>query len=98
MISLSFMGVCDPEPTRCRVYGSPLDEERRADFIRRLATVGVLDCPAYDGWIDALKVRGWVPSEPDYEPANCGGRYARWRLTPAGLVALRDIVNAVGGR
>lgn len=88
MSSLRFMGVDpNPETFRCRVYGQPeydADEQERRAFLASLAVDGVLDCPAYDEWIAALQAAGWVPREPNYEPAPGGGRHARWRLTPKG--------------
>ncbi len=90
MTELSFMGICDVEPFRARVYGLAEQDRERLSFLRQLGTTGVLDCPAYDRWIQALQKRGWVPSEPDLEPVPGGGRgnHARWRLTPAGMLAL----------
>lgn len=82
-VELSFMGIGEPETFRCRVYGGAPEDPRRA-FIDALATTGVLDCPAYDGWIAALQERGLVPPAPEFEPAPGGGRYARWRLTELG--------------
>lgn len=93
-MALLFMGVGPEEEFRGRVYGASDDDEeerRRRAFLEALATEGVLDCPAYDGWILALQDAGWVPSEPEFEPAEGGGRYARWRLTPRGRAALNSM-------
>jgi DNA-binding MarR family transcriptional regulator len=83
------MGTDPPETFRCRIYGADRDDKRVA-FIRRLATDGVLDTPAYDAWIAALDARGWVTSE--METADGGGRYKRWRLTATG----RDWAHRAG--
>lgn len=90
---LSFMGVDSPEEFRCRIYGAQdtdEDERQRRAFLDTLATDGVLDCPAYDGWIRTLQGVGWVPDVPEFEPAPGGGRYARWRLTARGHAAWRE--------
>lgn len=89
---LLFMG--DPaaaEEFRGRVYASndEQDEERRA-FIDRLATSGVLECPAYDGWLAALEQRGWVRWESEQAPS--GGWYRRWYLSQLG-VAERALIG-----
>ncbi|NBC16389.1 MAG: hypothetical protein GVY18_03630 [Bacteroidetes bacterium] len=83
--TLSFMGVDPPEAFRCRIYGADPDDERDA-FVRRLASHGVLDAPAYDGWTAALDRRGWVTAS--YERCK-GGRHKRWRLSEAGRIELR---------
>lgn len=89
MIRLSFMGECPPEEVRCRVFGqdaktnhSDGEEQARIAFLRDLGTTGVLDAPAFDGWIKALSERGWVVDE--LEPAPGGGRFKRWRLSERG--------------
>ena len=88
--TLNFMG--DPgivETFRARIYGGEdPDEAARRDFIERLATVGVLDCPAYDDWVAALQARGWLPMLPELESNPKGpGKVGRWRLTDVGRAA-----------
>jgi hypothetical protein len=83
-VTLIPMGIGEPETFRCRVYDGTPDDTRQRSFLEALYTSGVLDCPAYDSAIGALQDRGWVPLEPEYEPAPGGGRYARWRLTEVG--------------
>ena len=88
--TLHFMG--DPaivETFRCRIYGGEdPDKAASVDFIERLATVGELDCPAYDGWVAALQARGWLADKPELEPNPDGpGKVGRWRLTDAGRAA-----------
>lgn len=89
-MNLQFMGMGAVETFRGRIYGhaEAVEDERHA-FVKALATTGVLDCPAYDGWVRALQMAGWLPSEPEYEPAEGGGQHARWRLTPFGMEASR---------
>jgi hypothetical protein len=66
-------------------------------FIVTLATTGVLDAPVYDKWVAALQERGWLPKEPEFEPApDCNGRYARWRLTEQGREACRELLEENG--
>lgn len=86
MKTLRFMGVGPDEAVRGRVYGCEpdRDEGERRGFLAALAAEGVLDCPAYDGWIRSLQARGWVPKEPEFEAAPESGRHARWRLTDIG--------------
>lgn len=93
-VALSFMGVGEPETFRCRVYGGDVtrdqnEVERRA-FVQRLATAGVIDCPAYDEWIAALDARGWVAYRMEPNPAG-EGRVKRWRLTDVGRVAWEEM-------
>lgn len=89
--TLHFMG--DPaiaETFRGRIYGAAADpaETARIAFVQRLAGDGVLDCPAFDGWVAALQARGWLPAKPELEPHPNGiDRAGRWRLTPAGRAA-----------
>lgn len=81
------MGEGEPETFRCRVYDYAPDghEQKRAEFVERLYTVGVIDCPAYDPWVEALQQRGWLPDSPELEPNPDGpGRVGRWRLTEHG--------------
>lgn len=91
MVTMLFMGVGEPEAFRCRVYGcdAEADEERqRLTFVKQLASDGVIDCPAFDGWVKALQGRGWLPEQPDLEPNPDGsGKVGRWRLTAKGLAA-----------
>jgi hypothetical protein len=83
MNELKFMGIGDPEAFRCRVYHSETDERR--NFVEALAGDGVIDCPAYDEWVEAFKKLGWLPELPDFEPNPEGkGKIARWRLTEFG--------------
>jgi len=91
MVTMLFMGVSEPETFRCRVYGcdAEAEEERqRLTFVKALAGEGVIDCPAYDGWVKALQGRGWLPEQPDLEANPDGsGKVGRWRLTAKGLEA-----------
>jgi hypothetical protein len=93
MPRLAYMG--DPhivDDVRCRVYGGEDEDDRRAAFVERLAAEGVVDCPAYDGWVAALQVRGWLPKAPGLEPNPDGpGKIGRWRLTDVGLKAWREV-------
>lgn len=91
--TLLFMGLGHPETMRGRIYSAPdPDEVARRDFVRQLAGPGVIDCPAFDGWVAALQARGWLPAAPTLEPNPDGpGRVGRWQLTPAGLEAWRSI-------
>lgn len=77
------MGLDDPEEVRCRVYGGEDGEAERVSFMHALAGPGVIDCPAYDGWVVALRERGWLPAEPEPNPDG-PGRIGRWRLTAKG--------------
>lgn len=81
------MGVGEPETFRCRIYGddpTTNDEARRA-FVERLAGDGVIDCPAYDGWVANLQKRGWLLERPELEAnPNGPGKVGRWRLTAKG--------------
>lgn len=93
MIALRALGIGEPETFRCRIYGaeSALDEERLA-FLEALATFGVLECPAYDARIAALRERGWLPDEGELEPNPDGpGRVKRWRLTERGRAELARV-------
>ncbi len=93
MAMLQFMGCGDVVEVRCRVYGGDDqgEDERRA-FVVSLAGPGVLDCPAYDGWVKALQERGWLPDEPELEANPDGpGRVGRWRLTAKGLAESEDV-------
>jgi hypothetical protein len=93
MAFLQFMNRGEVEEVRCRVYGADDNgEDERAAFIRELAGPGVIDCPAYDGWVKALQGRGWLPEQPDLEPNPDGpGRIGRWRLTAKGLAETESI-------
>ena len=88
MTMLRFMGRDDPEEVRCRVYDGTTyasEEAKRRAFIELLAGPGVIDCPAYDGWVAALQTRGWLARTPELEPNPDGpGRIGRWRLTDHG--------------
>jgi hypothetical protein len=79
------------EVFRCRVYGAENDTERQA-FMRRLAGDGVLEAPAFDGWLDALDARGWATWTAEPVP---GGHVRRWRLTEMGR---REWAAIGGGR
>lgn len=85
--ALSFLGVGEPDYFRCRVYGGDVardaNELERHAFVQRLATTGVIDCPAYDEWIAALDARGWVAYRMEPNPTG-EGRVKRWRLTDVG--------------
>lgn len=86
MHKLDFMGHGVEEEFRGRIYGAPVKADERVAFVRRLATVGVIDCPAYDPWVEALQERGWLPPTPKLEANPDGpGRIGRWALTPFGL-------------
>lgn len=80
----------EPEMVRCRVYDGSSQSEaaveaQRVAFVTALEQAGVVDCPAYDPWVEALQARGWLPAEPDLEPNPDGpGRIGRWRLTEFG--------------
>lgn len=82
--TLLFMGET-PETFRCRIYSGAEAHDPRVEFIRSLSRYGVIDCPAYDGWVTALQERGWLPMEPDLEPNPDGpGKIGRWLLTDKG--------------
>lgn len=85
---LRFMGVGEPETMRGRIYSADdPDEIARADFVRRLAGPGVIDAPAFDGWVAALQARGWLPDRPALEPNPDGpGKIGRWLLTERGRI------------
>lgn len=86
MICLHFMSnPTMPEFFRGRVYGASDEEDRRVAFLEALAGQGVIDCPAYDGWVAALQKRGWLPNAPELEANPDGeGKVGRWRLTERG--------------
>jgi hypothetical protein len=86
MAFLDFMGQGILEEVRCRVYGGSNEpEDERVIFLNELATVGVIDCPAYDVWVAALQDRGWLPAKPELEQNPDGpGKIGRWLLTPKG--------------
>lgn len=91
-----------PEAFRCRIYGTEdSDEAARVAFVERLAAEGVIDCPAYDGWVAALQARGWLPPRPELVPNPDGpGRIGRWKLTEHGRTewaAMRDSARQLGG-
>ena len=92
-VRLSFMGQEPPEDVRCRVYvaDDPAEQERVA-FVRRLADAGILDCPAYDGWIAALLARGYVTGELEPNPDG-PGRVKRWRLNDRGRAELGEVLR-----
>jgi hypothetical protein len=92
-VSLSFMGTCEPETFRARVYGADAPDERVV-LLWRLAHEGVLDGPAWDPWINALARRGWL-AEPEREPADGGGHHLRWRLGETGRAALARVYGRV---
>lgn len=83
MKELSFLGVGEPEAFRCRVYGENDDDAKRRAFIEMLAGPGVIDCPAYDAWIDAFESRGQVAGELEPNPDG-PGKVKRWRLNERG--------------
>lgn len=89
MTTLRAMGIGEPEEFRARIYDIEEDDGREA-WLRALTTTGALDCPAYDPWVKALQERGWLPAEPEYEPAPGGGRHARWRMTERGRRELAE--------
>ncbi len=92
MTTLLFMGLeHEKEVVRPRVYGGAdrTDQQLRA-FMHALATTGVLDCPAYDQWIERLDAREWLNSAMEPRPQG-DGRHRRWRLNAAGLAALAEM-------
>jgi hypothetical protein len=92
MKPLVFMGEV-PEVFRCRVYeATDPDEEQRTAFLYSLATEGVVECPAYDGWLAALKERGWV--DHVFVSAPGFGRYKRWSLSARGREEFAKILEA----
>jgi antirestriction protein ArdC len=55
---------------------------------------GVVDCPAYDGFVAALQGRGWLPLEPELDGNPDGeGKIGRWRLTDKGRVEAVDLIR-----
>lgn len=93
MNTLLFVGDDRSQETfRGRVYGGDTKDDPRRAFVHALATTGVVDCPAYDPWVAALQERGWLPLQPELEPNPDGpGRIGRWRLTPAGVEAWKEM-------
>lgn len=89
-VELSFMGACEPETFRCRIYGTDAEDER-VSFLRRLGGEGVLDAPIYDARLAEMEARGLVSAT--FEPAAGGGRWKRWRLTQAGRAVLARIAG-----
>lgn len=92
MSALSFMSIGESEHFRCRVYLGSRDndanETERVRFIERLASEGVVDCPAYDPWVRVLQARGWLSDTPKLETNPSGeGKIGRWRLTELGRAA-----------
>lgn len=84
MKELRFMGRGDPEPFRCRIYGDVSDDDKaRAAFVERLGTVGVIDAPAWDTWIDALDAAGWLHGSLEPNPEG-DGYIKRWTLSDYG--------------
>lgn len=58
-------------------------------FLVELLGAGAIDCPANDRRVARLKILGWLPRDPDFEPNPDGpGRIGRWRPTAEGLAAL----------
>ena len=92
------MGVGERETFRERIYGADIedaDEAKRRAFLELLAGPGAVDCPAYDEWVAALQLRGWLPDEPELEPNPDGpGRIGRWRLSDEGRAAWAQIAGA----
>lgn len=89
MHTLYFMRIVE-EHVRCRVYGAEPteDDQARTAFVDRLAGEGVLDCPAYDSWVEVLQRRGWLDAQPELEPNLDGpGKVGRWRLNATGRAA-----------
>ncbi len=87
MITLQFMGQPgQEEAVRCRVYGEAKGEPERRAFVERLAGDGVLDCPAFDPWIEALQERGWLDAKPLLveHPTEPNAKAGLWRLTEFG--------------
>lgn len=87
-ITLLFMGDENFEETfRARVYLAEDERHRRrVAFVESLANEGVIDCPAYDGWIGALRDRGWLDERPVLEPISRSNRlcHGRWKLNDKG--------------
>lgn len=91
MTTLRAMGIGEPEEFRARIYdGTEEEHPSLHQWLRATMTTGALDCPAYDQWVKALQERGWLPAEPEYEPAPGGGRHARWRMTERGRRELAE--------
>lgn len=92
MAKLMFMGVMPDEEPRCRIYdatGQKPAVDHRLVFLRTCAGPGAIDCPAYDGWVEALQARGWLPKRPELERNPDGpGSIGRWFLTDAGREGL----------
>lgn len=93
---LRFMGQGEPETFRCRVYHPNGDakgvERQRRDFVQLLATEGVIECPAYDNWLNALADRGYAAGELEPAPEHGpGAKVKRWRLTDAGQTWWRSL-------
>lgn len=71
-------------PDQCTYFTSWADPTR-STMSACCASEGVIDCPAYDGFVAALQGRGWLPPKPDLEPNPDGeGKIGRWRLTDKG--------------
>lgn len=83
---LIFMGRDEPEEMRCRIYGGEDEwDAKRVAFVTMLASDGVIDCPAYDLWVEKLQACGWLPPTPALEPNPDGpGKLGRWLLTDLG--------------
>lgn len=91
MMKLLFMDEGPAEEFRGRVYVPRGEqEEERWAFLDRLATEGVIECPAYDGWLTALEQRGWVYWEAERAPS--GGYHRRWHLSQLGLDESRALL------
>lgn len=88
MRDLTFMGEDQPEAFRCRIYtgDDPLEKQRRG-FLTALENGGVIDCEAYDVWIESLDARGWLTSELEPHPEVSGAKAKRWRLSDVGREA-----------
>jgi len=97
MHTLLFMGSEDHvDDVRCRIYGDDTDAQHnyRVSFLRSCAGEGVIDCPAYDGFVAALQKKGWLPPCPELEPNPEGkGRIARWRLTDIGRSEAAEFIR-----
>lgn len=77
----------DEKLFRARVYLAEDERHRRrVAFVESLANEGVIDCPAYDGWIGALRDRGWLDERPVLEPISRSNRlcHGRWKLNDKG--------------
>lgn len=90
--TLLFMGLDEPETFRARIYvGDDTQDQHRRGFMAALANDGVLECDAYDVWIEALDGRGWVKSEMVPHPEVDGAKARKWTLNDVGRAEWKRI-------